>query len=290
MGHRTRFFIFVGAAAVASLALGCATVESIKPDTRTPEEIAQGVYDATEVKVDSYRRTATVSAPTREGDLDVVTPDSHYRAHLRGVTAENGAESFQLYVATSLEEGWQNFRSSRDQQEIPLPVMKVDRKKRCDDKGVCVYYEHFAAKLSREFLEARRRRGIELRVMGNGGESLVVVSPAEVDGFMRRFDAVRRAQSAPASSARSASRKSFCVAKYGDDGQARTFCEEQARASYKRLVPAMQRRKQDAFTTEARALDQCMKRHGGQLGLDWMMVEHCVTKAGSRTPAAPGGR
>jgi hypothetical protein len=278
------------AAVFCVVTLGCASVESVTPGMGKSKVTAQSVFEGTRVVNDGYKRSASVSAPELGGDLEHAGANAYYRAHLRGLSKANGAESFQLYVATHLEEGWQNFRAARDQMEIPLAVSKVDRKKRCKKADNCNFYEHFGVALSRDYLEARRTRGVELRVMGNGGESVVLISPAHVEGFMRRFDSVRRAQSASTASTRTASRKSFCSVKFGQDLKAQKFCQQQAKASYERLSSALARTETDSFTDEARALNQCMTRHGGRMGLDWMMVEHCFGRVMERSPAATAGR
>lgn len=285
----------IAALTLIVLALGCASVDSTKTGkgdalVETPES----VQAACKVKVDDYRGTALVSCDQRQGDLELVSKDSYYRAHLRGMANRAGAERFQLYVAARIDGGWQNFRGARDQHEIPLKVDKVDRKKKCKEDATsdedCTFFEHFSVVFTREYMEARKVRGIELRVRSHVGESDIVIPAAYVQGFMARFDATRGGGPTSAQAARRATDKSYCKAKFGDDEQAWRFCEQQARTSYDRLAPALSRMRKDSFTPESRALDQCMKRHGGNKGLDWMMVEHCFSQAVARPPAAPSGR
>jgi hypothetical protein len=277
------------------LAFGCAGGGAKNAARKAmAEETPATVEAACRVKLDDYQGTALVSCPQRQGDLDLVSSHSYYRAHLRGMVNRAGAETFQLYVATRLDGGWQNFRGARDQHEIPLTVSKIDRKKNCEpgakSQEDCTFYEHFGVSFTREYLEARTVRGIELRVRSQAGESEIVLPAAYVQGFMARLDATRGGGPASARAARSATRKSFCKAKYGSDEQAWQFCEQQARASYDRLSPALARMRDDSFTPESRALDQCMKRHGSTSGLDWMMVEHCFGRASARPPASTQGR
>lgn len=274
---------------VAAIAAACAGVDGASNRSRADAaDTPDGVRAACAVKVDDYRGTATVRCPDREGELELVAGDSIYKAHLRGMANRGGAESFQLYVATRLDRGWENFRAARDQHEIPLEVTRIDRKKTCKSEDDCAYYEHFGIAFSRPYLEARTVRGIELRVRSHAGESVIELPAAYVAGFMQRFDEARGGAPASARAAASANRKSFCKGKYGSDDEAYRFCEQQARASYDRLAPALGRMRQDAYTAEARALDQCMKRHGSRMGLDWMMVEHCYAQATGRPPASHG--
>jgi len=278
------------AALAGVVALGCAGSGGMGPggghkgEVETPETVSRDC----KVKVDDYRGTASVSCEERQGDLELVAGDAYYKAHLRGMANRGGAESFQLYVATRLEEGWENFRAARDQHEIPLEVSRIDRKKSCKSPDDCAYYEHFGVTFSRPYLEARKVRGIELRVRSEAGESVIVLPAAYVEGFMNRFDQARGGAPASARTAATANRRSFCKGKYGRDEEAYRFCEQQARASYDRLAPALKRMRDDSYTAEAKALDQCMKRHGSNLGLDWMMVEHCYGRAVGRPPASHG--
>ncbi len=277
------------AACVGLMAFGCASVDGqgASGDAELVET-PQTVSAACKVKVDDYRGTAIVSCADRGGELDLLEGDSYFKAHLRGMANRGGAESFQLYVATRLDAGWENFRAARDQHEIPLTVSKIDRKKSCQSEEDCTYYEHFGVSFSRPYLEARKVRGISLRVRSHAGESVIELPAAYVEGFMNRFDAARGGAPASAQAAATANRKSFCKGKYGRDPEAHAFCEKQARASYDRLEPALRRMRNDSFTPEAKALDGCMKRHGSRLGLDWMMVEHCFGRATGRSPASHG--
>ncbi len=283
-----RFFGILLAALVAAIASGCASVDGGSPESGADGETPQTVRAACKVKVDDYRGTAMVSCGERQGELELVDGDSVYRAHLRGMANRGGAESFQLYVSTRLDEGWQNFRAARDQHEIPLDVSKIDRKKSCKSENDCTYYEHFGVALTRPYLEARKVRGVSLRVRSHAGESVIELPAAYVEGFMMRFDEARGGSPASARAAASANRRSFCKGKYGSDAEAYRFCEQQARASYDRLSPALHRMRSDSFTAEAKALDQCMKRHGSRMGLDWMMVEHCYGRAMGLPPASNG--
>ncbi len=286
--HR-RIFGIVLAGLVGGLAVGCASVDGNgSGGSGDAVETAQTVRAACKVKVDDYRGTAMVSCGERPGELELVSGDSVFKAHLRGMANRGGAESFQLYVATRLDDGWENFRAARDQHEIPLTVSKLDRKKSCKSEDDCTYYEHFGVSFSRPYLEARKVRGISLRVRSHAGESVIELPAAYVEGFMMRFDEARGGAPASARAAASANRKSFCKGKYGRDDEAYRFCEQQARASYDRLAPALRRMRDDSFTAEAKALDGCMKRHGSRMGLDWMMVEHCYGRAMGRPPASHG--
>jgi len=271
------------------MSVGCASTNGTSSGANGElAETPEAVRAACKIKVDDYRGTAMVNCDQRKGELELLKGDSYYRVHLRGMANRGGAESFQLYVAARLDGGWENFRAARDQHEIPLDVSKIDRKKSCKSAEDCTYYEHFGVSFSRPYLEARKVRGISLRVRSHTGESVIELPAAYVEGFMMRFDEARGGAPASARTAATANRRSFCKGKYGSDEEAYRFCEQQARASYDRLSPVLTRVKDDSFTVEAKALDQCMKRHGSRLGLDWMMVEHCYGRAVGRPPASHG--
>lgn len=268
------------------LPVACGTPDGIQGTGANRDEpvTAEWVSQSSSTELDDYRQTASVRAPELE-EAVAARPGEHYRVHLRGVSAKNGAETFQVYVASHLLGDWHNFRAAKDQDGIPFAVHKITRKQKCDEVQGCVFYEHFGLAVSRDYLKARIRKGIELTVTGPSSEMLVRVPPEYVVGFLARFDSERARQAAGGESSGTAAKVSFCQAKYGSDPKALAFCQEQARASYQRLKPRLDRARADAFTSEAKTLESCMRRHNGSLGLDWMLVEHCYAKAAG--PASP---
>ncbi len=259
--------------------IACSTAQKFSKEIVREPITAEWVVSGSSSKRDDYRQSTSLRAPAFDERID--REGSYYRVHLRGVVAKNGAEHSQLYVATHLVGAHRNFRSAHDQDGIELPVNKVSRKKQCGDEG-CVYYEHFTLSLPPNYIDARRRSGMDVIVAGPGGQMALVIPPAYVEGYRQTLLAARASESkAKAKTAR----VSFCKAKYGGDPQALAFCQEQARASYGRLKPSLDRLRADAFTAEARTLEGCMKKHNGRLGIDWMMVEHCFDKARPASPA-----
>ena len=71
---------------------------------------------------------------------------------------------------------------------------------------------------------------------------------------------------------------SYCVAKFGGHAIALDGCRRQARESYRRLKPVFRRASGDTMAMESKRLEGCVRRHGGQLGVDWMLVEHCFSR------------
>lgn len=240
------------------------------------------VADQATLKRDEFRQTTTLRGPDIERDL--AQKGDYARSHLRGTSASNGAERFHVYVAARLSGGFHDLSTARDQEGIAFPVAKLSRKEHCSE-GSCGYYEHVMVTVSRAYLRARTRQDIGLRLSGPGGEIAVTVPAGYVDGFLQRFDAEARAR-AEARSDSTSRRASFCEGKYGRDPKALGFCQREARASYGRLKPALSRMRADADSREARVLEACMRRHDGELGIDWMMVEHCVGR-GLRSGGGP---
>lgn len=278
-----------GLSCLATTSLCCATVDKIKDEIGEMRQpmTAEWASTSTTVERDEYRQTLSLRGPDFEEKVD--RQGVYYRAHLRGTLAKNGAENFQLYLATHLPDRVYNLSSAEDQDGIPLAVGKAARKKQCGE-GKCVYYEHIAVALTREYLEGRQRRGIELAVSGPGGGIPVVVSEVYIQGFLQRLAAEQAAQAGGSSESRKAAKVSYCRAKYGTDSRALSFCQHQARASYQRLKPALDRARADSFTGEARLLESCMRRHNGRLGIDWMLVEHCYGKGMSSSRGGPASR
>jgi hypothetical protein len=212
---------------------------------------------------------------------------SYSLAHLRGVVARNGAERFQLYVATRLVDQWHNLQLAHDRDRIPFEVHKVSRKRQCAEPDECVYYEHIAVAIGREFLQARTTEDVELTIDGPGGAIRVVIPKEHTKGFLERFDRERLALHSGSAGAPQGAQVSYCEAKYAGDARALSFCQKEAIASYERVAPVIRRARQDSFTREAKVLESCMRQHNGRQGVDWMMVEHCIAKRTSRN--ATGG-
>jgi hypothetical protein len=261
--------------AVLCASTACTTVDKLETDTldRSGSITAEWVKLNAKAKHDEYRQSVSLRGPSFEEQLS--DEGEYFRVHLRAVLAANGAERYQIYVATHLTGAWRNFRDAYDQEGIRLRVSKISRKKQCGEaEEGCVFYEHFGMAISGDYLRARTRKGMDVLVKAPGGDMAVWIPPAYVQGFVDAVQA-ERAKQANATAPKKASRVSYCESKFGSDPQALAFCQKQARASYGRLKPALDRSRSDSFTTEAKSLDVCMRQHNGRLGIDWMMVEHC---------------
>ena len=100
--------------------LSCATVDKITNGIDELGETVTAEWTATNsvVEHDEYRQSTSFRAPSLQQKIG--RDGSYYRAHLRGLAGKNGAESFQLYVATHLKGEWYNLRTAVDQDGIAL--------------------------------------------------------------------------------------------------------------------------------------------------------------------------
>lgn len=274
-------------ALLASIAPGCSTLDRVSDqieEIRTPVT-AEWAARETRVSEDEYKQSATLRGPDIKERID--GRGSYYRTHLRADVAKNGAATFQIYVATHLEDQWRNLNVAHDQDRIGFGVHKVSRKQRCGDEG-CVFYEHIAMSASRLYLETRARDSVRLDVEGPGGAIHVVIPGVYVSGFLDRLGRVEAAWKSKPGHPTAGARASYCDSKFAGNESAIAFCRTHARASYEHLSPARARAAIDSFTPEAMRLDACMRRHNGRHGIDWMMVDHCFQKGGNASvPAAP---
>ena len=96
----------------------------------------------------------------------------------------------------------------------------------------------------------------------------------------RGSDPVRGLASPDASARRVASAAdpdAYCRARFAHHAIVLAGCQQGALESYQRLEPAFRRAKLDALAMESKRLEGCLRRHDGQLGVDWMLVEHCFS-------------
>jgi hypothetical protein len=282
-----RSAVLVLLAFLVSVSPGCSTLDRVSDqidEIRTPVT-AEWAARETRVSEDEYQQSATLRGPDIKERID--GRGSYYRTHLRASVAKNGAATFQIYVATHLEDQWRNLNVAHDQDRIGFGVHKVSRKQQCGEDG-CVFYEHIAMPASRLYLETRARDSVRLDVEGPGGAIQVVIPGVYVGGFLDRLARVEAAWKSKPGNRTVGARASYCDSKFAGNESAIGFCRKHARASYDRLTPARGRASNDSFTPEAMRLDACMRRHNGQYGIDWMMVDHCFQKDGNESvPAAP---
>jgi hypothetical protein len=271
------------------LGLACANTPDSQSMAHKPSEVEspEWVRSNTTAKPDDYRQSIALRGPDVQRRIG--KQGAYYRAHIRGMTAKNGARQFQIYVATHLKGQWHNLHKAQDQDGIAFAVSKVTRKKKCVE-GDCGYYEHVAIPIPADYLPVRTRADIDLYLSGPGGDVTVTIPATYVRGFLARVEAEESAMLASSQTQKRAANVSYCEAKFAGDDRAMSFCQKEARASYQRLKPSIASARQDAFTRTAKVLDTCMRRHNGQLGVDWMMVEHCYSRAIGQSAAGPAAR
>lgn len=71
---------------------------------------------------------------------------------------------------------------------------------------------------------------------------------------------------------------SYCRARFNGHASALDGCQRRALESYRRLEPVFRRASGDAMAMESKRLEGCVRRHGGQPGVDWTLVEHCFSQ------------
>lgn len=71
---------------------------------------------------------------------------------------------------------------------------------------------------------------------------------------------------------------SYCEGKFGQQAVALNGCQRYAHESFRKLESAFRRARADSMAMESKLLEGCVRRHDGQLGVDWMLVEHCFSK------------
>ncbi len=274
---------------IACLGFACAS----HPKSASPRvsenrvDSPEWVQANTTSKTDDYRQSIALRGPDVQRSLG--SDGAYYRAHIRGMTAKNGARQFHIYVATHLKGRWYNLHEARDQDGIPFAVTKMKRKEKCTEEG-CSYYEHIAIPIPAEYLPVRTRVDIDLYLSGPGGQAVVTIPSTYVKGFLARVEAEETSRLASTQTRKPGAKVSYCEAKYAQDSKAMAFCRKEARASYQRLKPDIDAARSDAFTRDAKVLDTCIRRHNGQMGVDWMMVEHCYSRAQGRASSGPASQ
>ena len=87
-----------------------------------------------------------------------------------------------------------------------------------------------------------------------------------------------RSDASPRRGASAADPDAYCQARFARHAIALAGCRQGALESYQRLEPVFRRAQLDALAMESKRLEGCLRRHDGQLGVDWMLVEHCFSK------------
>lgn len=147
-----------------------------QPVYNTAEEVAA----ATRLERDDYAKTTWVKSPlVRYGR-------GFDRCFLRTLVADSGVQLDQLYVIhTPIE--WAFLDRANDSDGRALEVTVIDRDVSSSQYGVSLA-EHVAVALDREYLQEAAGKGLDIKVRGNHGSTIVVLPPHFVQGYLERLN------------------------------------------------------------------------------------------------------
>lgn len=146
-----------------------------------PQEISRHIA----VGHDAFKNLDTFDGPNCAGapNEDIVL--------LRAWRIADKPTAFQLYVSDEYTYeimrsgvGWRFYSLAHDSDGNQLPTVQISRNVNWCGRYVCAYREDIAVTLTREYLEAKRDRGISIKVSGKGGEQIVAVPPAYIQAFL----------------------------------------------------------------------------------------------------------
>lgn len=167
----TASYKFLSALSIIVLLSGCANVSN-------PNEVAKD----TKITFDPYTQSVKVTGDrvdSMPGSLDSL---SYF---LRGSLSKDAAEqNLQLYVRYWGQSGWYFFSSAHDITGKNLPVVQIDRNV---ETGANIE-EVFAINLTYDYLVAMKNVGLNIKISGSRGSLVLVVPPAYVTGFLKKFD------------------------------------------------------------------------------------------------------
>ncbi len=109
--------------------------------------------------------------------------------HLRALWKDDAYDVTQLYV---VDAGY-DWRFLENANDINGNSLHADRNATNVEFGLC--YEHVLVELMPDYLEARRKSGLSIKVWGRAGEQIVEVPAFYVDGFLRKVDEYRASTS-----------------------------------------------------------------------------------------------
>jgi len=168
-----KFYRFLSLILVAAFLgfLGCATVVS------SPQQVT----DATQVSFDPYANSYSVSGmKMSKGGFPNIT-----RFWMRaGFDKSGGNEFIQLYVYHWSQTGWNFFNQANDISGTPLRVRQLGR----EVNSNATVEEQVAIDLPRDFLENRKTKGLNIRLLGSKGSLIVEVPSSYIVGFLEKYD------------------------------------------------------------------------------------------------------
>ena len=146
----------------------------------TVYDTAQKVTDATQVVRDDYNKTTWIKSPI------IQYSNSFDRCFLRTLVADSGAQVDQLYVSYTPSD-WAFLERANDSTGRNLEVTVINRDVSSSRFGVSLA-EHVAVALSRPYLLEAAQQGIDIKIVGNLGSTVVQLPPHYVQGYLDRLN------------------------------------------------------------------------------------------------------
>lgn len=166
----------------------CATqpTSTAMPDLENPAV----VKSLTKFATDPYTKGSAYAAP----DL---SPVQYKNLYLVAVLPAGKSWVYQVYVRDQYRETWRFYDRAFDIDGTQLAFTSLERE--TDDcRYSCGFYENMVVTVSRQYLDQRRTRGLNFKILGSkGGERIVVIPPGYLAGFL---DATQSIVGASASS------------------------------------------------------------------------------------------
>ena len=141
---------------------------------------ATGVYTHTNASTDSDKKIAWIKGPTDKKYFADYGASGYADVFLRTLVRD-GHDTHQLYVAFH-DQDWVYFDRAYDSKGNELTLTQIKR-----EKVTVGITEHFAAKLSDDYLKSATRKGLEVKFVGKRGERKVYMRPHYVKGYLKRY-------------------------------------------------------------------------------------------------------
>jgi len=148
---------------------------------------AREIHYFTAVKPSPSGESALVQGPTAKIYFSYTGATGYADVFLRTFVRE-GPDLHQLYVAFR-DQNWVFFNQAYDKDGNKLEFTEIDRKE--VTAGIT---EHFAAKLSDEYLESATDTGLEVKFLGKQGERTVRLRSRYVRGYLQKYKELTTSQ------------------------------------------------------------------------------------------------
>ncbi len=146
----------------------------------TVYDTAQKVTDATQVVRDDYDKTTWIKSPL------VRYSSSFDECFLRTLVADTGVQFDQLYVIYTASD-WAFLERANDSAGRNLEVTVINRDVSSSQFAVSLE-EHVAVGLDRSYLLDAAQQGIDIKIVGKSGSTVVQLPPHYIQGYVDRLN------------------------------------------------------------------------------------------------------